>query len=260
MIFKEFFKKDLRIALTYKTSFILDILSLFLHSISWFFISKLVTRTDFDVQTNYFSYVVVGYTFYMFLAFFLQHFPSIIRSSQMTGTLESVITSPISLWKYLMASTSFSFLKTIIKAAAYLFFAIILFGLTINSVDLIALIVLFIVGIMSFIGLGIMLGAISVLIKQNLAFWVNFYFQLVSNLYYPLSILPEFLRVLALLSPLYYYLSALRKILFSGATLFDLFYEIKILTLFALVIVPISYWFFLYAIRRTKKDGTLVEY
>ena len=76
---------------------------------------------------------------------------------------------------------------------------------------------------------------------------------------YPISILPRPLQILARLIPVSYSLEGMRAALLGGSGLRELAPSIGALLLFAVVLIPASFGFFSWAVRRTKITGTLTH-
>jgi ABC-2 type transport system permease protein len=76
---------------------------------------------------------------------------------------------------------------------------------------------------------------------------------------YPVSVLPEPLRILARLIPVTYSLEGMRAALLSGAAWNQLWPSIAALLIFAVILIPASFVAFSWALRRTKITGTLTH-
>jgi len=74
---------------------------------------------------------------------------------------------------------------------------------------------------------------------------------------FPVSILPDWLQVVAKLNPMTHALNAMRAALLDGAGLSQLLPAIELLLLFAAVLLPISMLVFYWTLERTKSSGTL---
>jgi len=83
---------------------------------------------------------------------------------------------------------------------------------------------------------------------------------LLSGIYYPVAVLPEWLKRVAYLLPNTYALEAVRKLLFQEATFDTVKKELFILTLFCLVLTPLGLPVFRLAVQRAKVDGSLTHY
>jgi ABC-2 type transport system permease protein len=76
---------------------------------------------------------------------------------------------------------------------------------------------------------------------------------------YPISVLPGPLRFLTRLIPLTYSLEGMRTALLGGARWRELWPSLAALLLFAVILIPLSFLVFAWALRRTKITGTLTH-
>jgi len=113
--------------------------------------------------------------------------------------------------------------------------------------------------LLAFSGLGILSASYLLLFKRgNPAKWFFLGVSSVAGgMLFPVSILPDWLQVVARLNPVTYALEAMRAALLGGATVGAIWRPLAVLLLFAAVILPISMAAFAWALRRTKINGTL---
>ena len=124
-----------------------------------------------------------------------------------------------------------------------------------------ALVVL-LISLSSFISYGIVSAAFTIVFKRSdpAILFINSIAFVFSGVFFPIEILPPWLRIISYLLPFTYALRALRGALMGGASLADLAPEIAILLGFAAVLIPLSFWALRYAIRRMKDTGELAHY
>ena len=139
--------------------------------------------------------------------------------------------------------------------------AIAIFGLRIQfsvAPDAVALAsVLASVGI--FASFGILYAAVVVVIKGGTAVMglLTSGMALVGGVYYPTSVFPGPLRLLAEAFPLAQSTNVLRSTLLFGQLPLA---QVGILYAYAVVLVPLSFWLFSRAVRRARRQGTLGLY
>jgi ABC-2 type transport system permease protein len=78
--------------------------------------------------------------------------------------------------------------------------------------------------------------------------------------YYPIEVLPYWLRAFGRLLPATYSLDALRRTMLQGASLIDVRQDLLDLAGFTVVLLPIGFVAFHYAGRWAKIDGSLSQY
>jgi len=79
----------------------------------------------------------------------------------------------------------------------------------------------------------------------------------VSGVYYPVSVLPEWMQWIAKISPATYALDGIRAAVLHGATLSDLWGDIWPLLLIGAISVPLGLWVFGRGEHYAKKHGKL---
>jgi ABC-2 type transport system permease protein len=81
-----------------------------------------------------------------------------------------------------------------------------------------------------------------------------------SGVFFPVTLLPPWLRLISYALPFTYALRALRGALMRGAGLAELAPDLLVLLAFVALLLPLSLWSMRYAIGRLKERGELVHY
>ena len=148
---------------------------------------------------------------------------------------------------------------TILRIAVYLGWGAALFDFPLRSANWLSVAVVLVATLLAFSGLGIFSSAYVLLFKRgNPSKW--FFLGLSSvagGMLFPVSILPEWLQVVAHVNPVTFALDGMRAALLGGASLTAIAHPLLLLFLFALVLLPTSILAFSWALRRTKSTGTL---
>jgi len=84
--------------------------------------------------------------------------------------------------------------------------------------------------------------------------------NLLAGVYYPVEVLPDWLRSFSHLLPATYSFDALRRTMLQGASLADVGQDLLALGEFTLVLLPIGLIALRYAVRWAKMDGSLSQY
>ncbi|MGC2889936.1 MAG: ABC transporter permease, partial [Candidatus Acidiferrum sp.] len=115
--------------------------------------------------------------------------------------------------------------------------------------------------LLAFSGLGILSASYLVLFKRgNPAKWLFLGISSVTGgMLFPISILPDWLQLVARLNPVTYALNAIRAALLSGAGFHAVWRPLLVLLLLSAVLLPLSMAVFAWALRRTKTTGTLMH-
>ena len=211
---------------------------------------------------EYFPFVLIGVAFSRYLGTALAAFSSTIRSGQMMGTLEAILVTPTRLSTVLLASSLWPFLATTGSVFAYLLIGVLFFGADLGKANLAGAMAILALTVVAFGGLGLVSAGFIMAFKRGDP--VNFVIQsasiLIGGVYYPVTVLPDWLQSLAEWLPITHALRGMRLTLLQGEGLSDLLVELTALALFGLALVPIGILVFGLAIRKAKRDGTLVQY
>ena len=147
------------------------------------------------------------------------------------------------------------------RTCVYLGWGILFFDFSPRSANWPGAIVVLLASILAFAGLGIISASYSLLFRRgNPAKWLFLGVSgLVGGMMYPVSVLPEPLRILARLIPITYALEGMRAALLGRASWAELGPSIAALLIFAAILIPLSFAIFAWALRRTKITGTLTH-
>jgi ABC-2 type transport system permease protein len=83
---------------------------------------------------------------------------------------------------------------------------------------------------------------------------------LLAGVYYPISVLPNWLEPLSRLLPLTYALDAMRLAMLKGYSLYEVRFDILVLLGFSIVLTPLAFLAFRQALKWAKKEGSLIQY
>jgi len=258
-----FFERDLRIAGTYRAPLVLELIESLFGAAMFYYVARFVDspelRAALPQGTSYFAYSLVGFIFFDYLHAALDSFDRSLEEARDSGTLEPLLVTQVSLPVILVGSAIYPFVVTTLRIAVYLVWGALLFRFPLAGANWISVVLVLLVTLVAFSGLGIFSAAYLLLFKRgNLAKW--FFVgvsSLVGGMLFPVSTLPDWLQVIAHLNPITYTLDAMRAALLDGASFRQIAGVLLILLLFGAVLLPSSVVTFSWALRRTKITGTL---
>lgn len=260
-----FIKRDLQIEVSYRFSFFLTILSILSYILTFYFIARLLGRgaTPYlrPYNGDYFSFVLIGIAFHGYLGAGLHTFSSVIREEQMTGTLEAMLVTPTNIHTILLLSSIWSFLYTSGEVIIYILIGSLL-GIDLSQANIISFLVILTLTVIAFSSLGIVSAGFILLFKRGdpIAMAVGGLSGLFGGVYYPISILPDWLQIVSYILPITYSLDGMRNAILNGSSIGEIMGAIVALLIFIAVILPIGIILFHYAIKRAKVDGSLLQY
>ncbi|MCG8429586.1 MAG: ABC transporter permease [Candidatus Omnitrophica bacterium] len=261
-----FIRKDILTETSYRLSFCLNILGVFMSVLVYFFIDKLFgSRVVGHLEpfgVNYFSYVLLGMAFFSYIGVGLGSFSERIRTEQVQGTLEALLVTPASLPVIVFSLALGNLVMATIDAAIYILMGIYVFGIDFSKVNLLSCGLVLILTFLSFSGLGIISASFIIVFKRgNPTGWVINNLQgLISGVYFPVTVLPAWLQAVSRCLPITYAIRAIQLAVYRGAGPSAIATELCMLALFSLLLIPLSFLCFGFAIRYAKRQGSLSYY
>lgn len=267
-----FLKKDFLTEISYRFSFVLQFMSIFFSVVMFYFVAQLLGESptlqqklgDYggDASQSYFAFVLIGIAFSNYLSVGLTSFSSSIRAEQMIGTLEAMLVTPTRLSNIVVSSSLWSFAFTSIQVAVYLLIGGLFFGVDFGNANPLPALTALILTVIAFSSLGIISASFIMIFKRGdpIAWVIATSSTLLGGVYYPITILPEWLQTLSYIFPITYALRAIRMSLLKGAGFYDVGGDLLALVIFSVIMIPISLFVFRYAVARAKRDGSLAYY
>jgi ABC-2 type transport system permease protein len=261
-----FLKRDFLLQVSYRFAFLLQFFGIFLQVSIFYFLAKLLGKGAVPYLEPYggdfFAFVLVGIAFYNYMSVSMNTFSASIRREQMLGILESILSTPTRLSTIILSSGLWSFLYTSFRVVIYFVVGLLLYGLQVSNTNFLSAIVVLILSIAAFIPVGIISASFIMIFKRGdpIAFAFSSGSALLGGVYYPIGILPPWLKNLAYLLPITHSLQAMRLAILRGYSPAQLKVEILALALFAVILVPLSVSIFSYAVKRAKTEGSLTQY
>jgi ABC-2 type transport system permease protein len=263
---REFFKRDLRIESSYKAAFLFEYATTLLPLLTFYFVAKLMRGDSASSLTpyggKYFPFVVVGVAFMQYFTIALTNFAATIRRSQMAGCLEAMLAAQTSPGMVIILSSAYSFLVKLFHLVFVLTASALLLGVNFGPCNFLSMAVILVLTIASLSGLGILSAAFIVVMKKGdpIEWFIGSVSSMLGGALFPVSLMPEWLRMIAALLPTTYALEALRQAMLNGASIPMLWRDVLILGAFAVVLLPVGVWVFAKAVDKGRRDGTLMHY
>ncbi|MFZ2487206.1 MAG: ABC transporter permease [Anaerolineae bacterium] len=260
-----FLRRDLRLQMSYRFAFVLQIFGIFFSMFVFYFFSKLVgpSASPYLAQYggDYFAFVLVGLAFSGYFGVGLQSFAGTIREAQTTGTLEAMLLTPTRLRTIVLSSGIYDYGFVTFQVLLYLVVGALLFGIHIRG-NLLAALVILVLTIVAMTALGIMAASFIMVLKRGdpVTWFFNSLSLFLGGVYYPVSLLPTWLQKLSWLLPITYSLDGMRRALLTDASFVELLPNIVALLIFSVLLVPISLYIFRRAVNRAKMDGSLAHF
>lgn len=261
-----FIRRDFIEETSYKFSFFLQFFSIFISVMVYYFIARLFGAAAVPYLKpyggDYFSFVLIGVAFTNYLEIALHSFSSSIRNAQMTGTLEAVLVTQTEIPTIIVSSALYSFIWTSFRVIVYLMIGIFLFKVNISQANFAGAAVILLLTITTFSSIGIISASFIMVLKKGdpVASIFSGLSWFLGGVYYPIAVLPSWLRRFSYIIPLTYSLEGMRFALLKGYSLKELSPNIMGLGLFSMIMLPFSILGFRLAVNKAKRDGSLTHY
>jgi len=261
-----FLKRDLINAASYKFAFLSSFLGIFTSSATMFFVSKLISGGAGSLIEpyggDYFAFVIIGVAFSGFFGILQGGLPGIIRNAQITGTLEALLVTQTSISTLLIGSSLYSFFYTMLTTIFHLGLAILVFGMKLGHINWIGGLLTFFLTSLCFLSIGILSSSFIMVYKMGNPFtWVfGSVSGLLGGVLFPITVLPDWIRWVSYILPITHSLEGMRRSLLSSSSLSEIFPSIMALCVFASILFPLSLFLFRLAVRKAKREGTLIHY
>jgi len=263
-----FVARDWRLELSYRMQFFLRILSILIVVTTLFFISRIFTGFTDPRFTQWRDPLAAWLTGLAVLNYFMTGFSSLanaIRQEQVQGTLESVLMTPISVPTVIVASSAWDFVQATFFSFLYLFFGWLFFDVHYRGSFLLALVFLLLTTVVLSC-LGILSASFAMVFKRGDPFGVflGAGSALFSGVFFPTQLINQYAGAgvagISRILPPTYGLEGIRRVLIEGEGFSQVREPFLILLVFLAVLLPFSLWVFGRAVRRAKREGSLIQY
>lgn len=265
-LLRAFLVRDFHIETSYRFSFLVGITGVLFNLLVFYFLSEFIDQaastSASETNGDYFPFLLIGVAFAGYFGVGLSSFSRALRLSQTTGTLEAMLMTPVSLPAIITGSAAWSYVYTTFRVFIYLLLGIAFFGVRFTGANYAAAFAGLVLSIVSFASIGIISASIIMVIKRgdSISAIVAGIANLVGGVYYPITILPPGLQILAKLLPITYALRVMRRALLAQASWNELAPDLLTLFVFCIVLLPVSLLMFQYAVKRARLEGTLAHY
>ena len=261
-----FLRRDWRLQLSYRFSFLLQFFGIFFNLLVFYFLSQLVGISAAPYLKpyggDYFAFVLIGLAFSGYFGVGLNSFAANLREAQTTGTLEAMLMTPTRLSTVIMSSSIYDYGFVTFQVFVYLALGGLLFGVQLDKGNTPAALVILVLTIIAMTSLGIIAASFIMVLKRGdpVTLLISSLAVLLGGVYYPVQLMPQWLQQLSRLVPITYSLDAMRRTLLADASFQEIMPDIIALAIFGIVLVPVSLLVFRYAVHRAKVDGSLAHF
>ncbi len=257
-----FMARDWTVFKSYRMQFFGQIASLFMGLALFYFLSRLLSVKSFGSHSKYFAYVVLG----MIVVQVLQSTMAVatgLRGELVAGTFERILLSPFGGVAAVLSMMILPFCMSFVSAIITLFFGAVVFGLQIHWATAALAVPVAMLGTGAFTAFGLIFACSAILWEQVVggAGLMMSGIALVSGLYFPIALLPAWLKWFSSVQPFTPTVELLRHTLVrTPLTESSVLGDLAKIVGFVVVFLPISVLLLGRAMRIGQRRGTIIEY
>jgi len=204
--------------------------------------------------------LLIGAVIWTYLGILFEILTQTVGWERWEGTIEYTFMAPLSRVVHLLGMGLFAVVYGLFRTVLLFFVVASFFTVDLDQADYGAAFVILAIASISFLGVGVM-TAVFPLISPEKGMQLGFIAQgmllVVSGVYYSVSVLPDWMQVLAKFSPATYALEGIRAALLDGKGVTDLWDDIWPLLVISVVAIPLGFFVFNRGEVYAKRNGLL---
>ena len=254
-------KKDVLTALRYRNGLILNAVSPTVQLATFYYLARAVGPQFKPEGMPYFLFLLVGTGFYTFLLTGMYAFLRTIQEAQQSGTLEVLMTTATPPAALLSLTTVSAFAGGFVQLLIYFGAGLWLLHPAAKNC-IVSAIFVFLFSILIAASIGIIAAGLQIATHKGstlLGLFGSSAWVMAGTLF-PVSTLPQPVRVVSLYFPLTHALNGMRLAMIGSWAQPGLIREIELLAVFSAILLPSSILFFSWTVRRARQLGTLSFY
>jgi ABC-2 type transport system permease protein len=204
--------------------------------------------------------LLVGAVVWAYLGIIFEILTETVAWERWEGTIEYTFMAPLSRPIHLFGMGLFAIVYGIIRAILLFGVVALFFDINVGDANFFAALVVLLIASIPFIGIGMMTAVLPLISPEKgtqLGFIAQGILLVVSGVYYPVSVLPEWMQWLATISPATYALDGMRDAILEGDGITMMWDEIWPLIVIGFVSVPLGLEVFRRGERYAKQHGKL---
>ena len=258
-----FIKRDFLSSVSYRLAFLMQVAGMVLSLAGFYFMTKMWNQNAEGLGgIPPFDWLLIGLSFQFYFSTALFAFSAKIRDEQVLGTLEAMLVSPTPTSIVIFSSAAWDFTYGAIRVLIYLAAGTLVFGVQLHVGSVVAFVLGFGLTLLSSAGIGILSASFILYFKRGnpINFLLSGTTMLFGTVFFPAEQLPEILQPVSNYMPITWSLRIVRGVLLEARTLDQLSGELVQLAILTVVLVPLGLLASRYAIRRAKREGSLIQY
>lgn len=259
-----FVRRDFRIESGYKAGFFIRIMETLSLLVFFYFLGELISPRGSTALGGhgYFPFAVIGLGFARYFDLTLRMFSESIRLAQVTGCLEAMLSSQTGCVTVVLMSSLYGLISGAVQLLLVLVGGVLVFGMDLSRMNFLATLLVLILSITIFVAFGVLSAATIVWLKKGdpITWILGGFSSILGGAYFPVDVMPGWMQTVSLLIPITYSLDALRLTMLQGHSVVMVAKPLGTLVVIAAILLPISVALFSAAVRKGRKEGTLMQY
>lgn len=255
------FRRDLLLFVSYRTRPFSTLFSVAVSLVLFYYLSRLVRSPAVGSPDDYYGFVVVGLIIFGVLTSTLSTPVATLRAELQAGTFERMVLSPFGAVRSIVSLLIFPVVQALVLGTLSLAFAAAVFGLAVRWPSALLAIPVALLGALAFAPFGLAMAAAVVLVKQTNAgaTLIITAVTLLAGVYFPISLLPDWIRWASDVQPFTPAVDLLRNLLVGTPLRDSPGVELAKLVGFTVVTLPLSLLLLRAAVQRGRRRGTIIE-
>jgi ABC-2 type transport system permease protein len=226
------------------------------------FIAKGIAATGGSLDVNRtMTTLLIGAVVWAYLGILFEFLMETVAWERWEGTIEYTFMAPLSRAMHLAGQGVFAILYGLLRAI-FLFSvcAFLFFDLSMPNAKFFPAFVVLVVASVSFIGIGMMMSVLPLISPEKgtqLGFVAQGTLLVVSGVYYPVSVLPDWMQWIAKVSPATYALDGIRSAILEGQGLSAMWDDLWPLIVIGVFSIPAGLFVFRQGEQYAKRHGKL---
>jgi ABC-2 type transport system permease protein len=225
------------------------------------FIAKGAEAAGYRLDVNRETIVLlVGAVVWSYLGLLFEIVTETVAWERWEGTIEYTFMAPLSRPAHLLGMGAFAVVYGVLRTMLLFGVVSAFLDVSYTNADFASAMVVLAVSSISFVGIGMMTAVLPLISPEKgtqLGFIAQGLLLVVSGVYYPVSVLPQWMQWLSVISPATYTLEGARKAILDGAGVAALWGEIWPLLVIGVIAIPAGLAVFAQGERYAKQHGRL---
>lgn len=261
-----FIKRDFRIESGYQVNFVMGIFESLMLLVIFHSIGELIgSRGSTSLSrygSQYFPFAIIGVAFARYFDLMLKMFSESIRTAQVTGCLEAMLSSQTGCVTVVLMSSLYGLISGAVQLLLILAGGVLIFRVDLNRTNVPATLLVLVVSIAIFVAFGVLSAASIIFLKKGdpITWVLGGFSSILGGAYFPIDTMPAWMQKVSFLVPITYSLDALRRTMLQGSSMAAVARPLATLVAIAAILLPLSLAIFAVTVRNGRKEGTLMVY